>query len=758
MEAHLDGAAEWAERNAEVFQCGDWARVAALLHDLGKYNPRFQDYLLVQNGLKPSSAASGKVVHTTLGAQLALLRYGAELGTLLAYVVAGHHAGLPDYTDTSESGSDVRSSLKRRMQLPVDESIVTRIPRRYRQPDDLSRPAWLSAEGRGAVEAFRKAFFTRMLFSCLVDADWMDTEAFCDSERHAERLRHASGVGPDVLISRLQVYMDGFAAATGPVNERRREVLEACVRAATHRPGLFSLTVPTGGGKTLASLRFALEHAKAHEMRRVIYVIPFTSIIEQTANVFRKAVGANAVLEHHSNFDPGDRDEDSSRYKLLSENWDAPLVVTTGVQFYESLFACKTSRCRKLHNIAGSVIVLDEAQTLPAELLKPCMEVLRELVRAYGCTVVFCTATQPALTKAEYFPIGLAKGEAREIVPDPTSLYESMRRVSVEKPDGKLDEDALVERLLAEPKVLCVVNTRKHALRVYERMKERLDEEGGELASLFHLSALMCPAHRSEVLARIRMLAKPDCASPCRVVSTQLVEAGVDLDFPCVYRSMAGLDSIVQAAGRCNREGRLVDAQTGEPQKGRVYVFEPEEKGYQPFGSIKTAAQSAASALRRHKGDPLSLGCVQDFFQHYYQAFAGVKWDKPHVLAEDVLSVYSDGTLDAQFRVMDRRFRLIEDGSVAVLVPYGKKGEGGTALCAKIRDEAAALTLADFRMAQRYSVSVRERELNALMASGAVQVFREGRFPVLVNESAYDPCKGLDVAASGIWDAGELQR
>jgi CRISPR-associated endonuclease/helicase Cas3 len=264
----------------------------------------------------------------------------------------------------------------------------------------------------------------------------------------------------------------------------------------------------------------------------------------------------------------------------------------------------------------------------------------------------------------------------------------------------------------------------------------------------------MCPAHRSEVIAQIRSLAQAGSSVPCRVVSTQLVEAGVDLDFPVLYRSMAGLDSIAQAAGRCNREGRLRDEATGQLRKGSVYVFDPAEKEYQPFGSIKTAAQAASSALRRHRDDPLALDCVRYFFQLYYQAFVQAGWDARRVLAEEVLSMDADDVLMAQFRVMDKRFRLIEEGNVAILVPYGKEG---VALCAKVRNPAVPLVMADYRMAQRYSVSVRERELQSLMSSGAVPLpFRDCRFYVLANSSAYDPCKGLDVAASGIWDAGEL--
>ena len=502
---------------------------------------------------------SGSIIQRQ-GAKYAVEKLKAPkgFGKLIAYCVAGHHAGLPD---GNEGGEESCLAQRLARSQSGDGYLASELPQSLETPPISRFPS--SAERRG----FSLAFFTRMIYSCLVDADYLDTEAFFDPQNVAKR-----GQGPAIVELRplLDKHLKKIAdkADSTDVNRLRARILAECHKAAKLDAGLFSLTVPTGGGKTLSSMAFALDHAQRHGLQRVIYVIPYTSIIEQTARVFRDVFGAEAVLEHHSNFiqekDQSGDDDTEERRRLAAENWDAPIVVTTNVQFFESFFANRSSKTRKLHNVAGSVVILDEAQMLPVSLLKPTLEVIRELVEHYRSSVVLCTATQPALMAREEFKSGLEG--AREMISAPLDLEKAFKRVH-ETHLGEIADEELVKRIRKERQCLCIVNTKKHARELFQAMS---DEPG-----VFHLSAAMCPVHRSKVLGHAK---NPEPGSirerlgerePCRVVSTQLVEAGVDLDFPVVFRAMAGIDSLVQAAGRCNREGKIVEG-------GSLYVFTPE--------------------------------------------------------------------------------------------------------------------------------------------------------------------------------------
>jgi CRISPR-associated endonuclease/helicase Cas3 len=741
---HLANVAELAGGFASFFGAAELGRIAGFLHDLGKYDRDFQLYLLRENGLLPEGvSAPARVDHSTSGAKTAFGRFDPLINGILAYVIAGHHAGLPDYS--AADGASAESCLSGRLdryakKVPLPDGLLERMPA-------PSMPAGFRPDPSGwDMAAFQTAFLARMLFSCLVDADWLDTEAFCDARNSLQR---SSVVRPDIneIMGNLAGYMHGFAGSSGPVNERRGEVLRDGLSAAGLVRGIFSLTVPTGGGKTLSSLSFALRHAQKNRMRRVIYVIPFTSIIEQTADVFRKAVGVDAVLEHHSNFDAKDRENDDSRQKFLSDNWDFPLIVTTGVQFYESLFSAHTSRCRKLHNIAGSVLIFDEAQTLPVEYLAPCLAALRELVRNYGCSVVLCTATQPALEKSETFPIGFAPGEVREIVRGREELYLSLKRTEISVVERPLSLSELSARLASDgcSQSLCIVNKRRHARDLYRALKEAAGDGG-----VYHLSALMCAAHRTRVLDEIRAVLEenrghPESKKPCRVVSTQLVEAGVDVDFPVVYRAMAGVDSIAQAAGRCNREGRL-------SEMGRVFVFRPAEEAYKLKSGYLCQTAETAEGVLRHFGDPLSLDCVKKYFEaHYQKQSRGNTWDAKGILGMSKLT--ADAGLEAQFRAIEENFNLIPGGQFAIVVPYGDEGRK---LCARIRDERIPLNLADYRLAQRYSVSVYRNDFDSMQKAGpgCLGTFRDGRFYVLVNPEAYSEEFGLDPSRGALMEVG----
>lgn len=588
---HLHRVAALAHKHAAKFGAGEWGYAAGLLHDLGKYSDEFQARL---------EGRSGRVDHSTAGAIEAGKRFQA-LAPPLQFVVAGHHAGLANGGEEEQSR---RSSLRDRLVAAVPD--YSAYAGHVGLPADLPSPRLARHTGTGGRSnraGFQAAFFTRMVFSCLVDADYLDTEAFYDRVE-GRPMRRAAPPALAYLKTKLHAYLADLVAQAADtlVNRERAAILAACREKAQEKPGLFTLTVPTGGGKTLASLAFALEHALAHGLERVIYVIPYTSIIEQNAAVFREVLGAEAVLEHHSAFidDPKSGLEARDKMRLAMENWDATVVVTTAVQFFEFLFADRPSRCRKLHNTAKSVVILDEAQTLPLPLLRPCVAALDELARNYGTSVVLCTATQPALIETDDEHTSFKGGfrDVREIAPEPKRLYQAFKRVTVEQL-GELDDGALAARLREHEQALCIVNTRMHARELYDLLA---GEEG-----CYHLSALMCPKHRSVRLETIRGALK--AGQRCVIISTSLVEAGVDVDFPVVYRAEAGLDQIAQAAGRCNREGRL--------SQGRVFVFR--SAGRQIIGEQNWRAKAAAGVFRRHD-DPLALEAIEGFFDEVYWA------------------------------------------------------------------------------------------------------------------------------------------
>jgi len=722
LREHLQAVADMAAHFAAPFGGQEWALWAGLLHDVGKCQPKFQKYL-VRTALDAFRGRSG-VDHSTSGALLAN-QAASPLKRLLAYCIAGHHAGLPDGTGEGQS------TLTNRLQRPLPECAASLFDTLPAVPDQL--PLALDKRRFG----FQVSFFTRMIFSCLVDADFLDTEKVMDQGRSASRQGWADLPElADRFFPRLEAMVqEARLKRDSEVNRIRREVLEQCLSAAELRPGLFSLTVPTGGGKTLSSLAFALRHAERHGKRRVIYVIPYMSIIEQNADVFRAFLDpdkrGDAVLEHHSSFDfekgrpngggreDEDEDQATARAKRAAENWDAPVVVTTAVQFLESLFAARTSRCRKLHNIANSMVILDEAQMLPRDLLLPCLEAIRELALNYKTTMVLCTATQPAIKVRDDFEAGLEN--VHEIIHDPASLHQALRRVRVEQL-GTLTDEELAERLVGHEQALCIVNTRGHARRLYERLKDNLKNADG----LFHLSANMCPEHRSRIIKEIKTTLGE--GRPCRVVSTQLVEAGVDVDFPVVYRAATGIDSIAQAAGRCDREGRLT-AELGAPG-GVVYVFTPE--GGVPPGHFRITADKGAEVQSLYP-DPLAPEAVEHYFRLLFWQ-AGSDLDKKHIL--DLLSETAQRG-DFPFRKVAELFQLIVDGQQPVIVPQDDEAE-------RLADSLAYAEHAGgiLRRLQRHTVQVPPRVLAGLIAGGAVEMVAD-RYAVLRNKDIYKPDLGL---------------
>lgn len=712
---HLNKVAWWAGKFAEEMfapgseegkQAGEWGYLAGLWHDLGKFAPIWQEYLRSKVDIheaEKGGGASRREDHSTAGAVFA--NESPPLGTLLSYLIAGHHAGLAD-------GAGL---FHERLGKPINEwrshAELAGVP----LSETLPPPPLARADAGNDGMAFMLRFF----FSCLVDADFLATEAFMQPERSEFRVPWPE----DILVRMLSVLENHMSEKFGPpgedpVNQAREEVRQDCILASDERSGFFSLTVPTGGGKTLSSLLFALRHAIRNRQRQVILVIPFTSIIKQNADVFRsvfaqisRKLGREIILEHHSKFDPKNETEFN---RLAAENWDAPLVVTTNVQFFESLFANRTSACRKLHRIARSVVIFDEVQALPPPLMHPILRGLRCLVHDLGATAVLCTATQPALERRNDFSVGIPPDEIVPIIRDEPALFRALERVTCHSL-SPLDDNALIDHIRdhAPNGCLLIVNTTKAAQILHEKL--------GQQTKALHLSARMCPAHVVSVLDEAKALRR--AGQSVVLVATQLVEAGVDISFPVVYRAECGLDSFAQAAGRCNRNGELFDG-GGRRTKGRVFYFQPTDH---PIPRGLPDLMSSAAIVRTQilpglgERDLLAPDLIRSYFeQAIWQAGPKTdQWDKPHLVSGG-LPCFPPNSTDFRtyrFRTAAETFRLIDSNTHAVLIPWGPEGK---ALAEEIRDlkkQNRVPNRSHYRRAQQFSVQVYDGEWQRLMPS-----------------------------------------
>lgn len=714
LECHLRAVAELAANNCEAFDSRDWGYCAGLWHDLGKYQADFQKRLL---------GSRIPVEHSGAGAVFAV-RKEREIGFPLAFVIAGHHAGLANWA-AEDTGLPTPLDERIRVNEPRLTGLLASVPAWVQEHPLPDLPAFLRSAGKKPGDGERRSgeFWTRFLFSALVDADRLNTEAFCAHEQSELRRRFCA---ISTLRERLDSHIDQKMRALSSIQRRervnlaRKTVLEACRTAASQSPGIFSLNVPTGGGKTLSAMSFALAHAERHGLRRVIVVIPYTSIIEQNAEVYRQALGAENIVEHQSNLDPERQAatlgvELTTRLELACENWDAPVVVTTTVQFFESLFSNNPSRCRKLHNVARSVVILDEVQTLPPGFLLAIVEALNELVRHYGCTVVLSTATPPALAARERFESGLFS--IREIIPNVRHLTDQLKRVEYAWPSGKsipTGWPALAVEVAQHRQVLVVVHKRNDA-RTLAGELQKVTHRG----PVWHLSALMCPAHRSDILSRIRDALVG--GHTCRVVSTQLVEAGVDLDFPVVYRALAGLDSIIQSAGRCNREGLL--------DKGRVVLFRAITSP--PGGTLRRALQVTDILLREAEGclDPSDPQLIEKYFRMLYLG---------ETLDARGIQTLREGF---NFASVGRDFKLIEDGfTESVVVPYGDAED-------RLRDlRLRGPSRQTLRRLQPFVVNIYRDSFERLSSAGALEEMEGGLFALsMPYKHLYDANFGLSV-------------
>ncbi len=705
---HLENTASLAQKFAHSFGGDDYAYITALLHDVGKYSKEFQNRIL-HNGKKCDHSTAGAKEIYNLN----------KSGKLMAYCIAGHHSGLSNcgsITDVGIEGTLYARLNKKDGDIPSyacfsDEIDITKITL-------PTMPNIKSFNNKNL--GFIISFFIRFIYSCLVDADFLDTEAFMSNFSIDRSVNYDF----KLFHKELNARVNGFKI-NSKINEYRAEILSSCIEKANFERGLFNLTVPTGGGKTISSLAFAVNHLIKNSMDRIIYVIPYTSIIEQNAKEFKDIFGNENVLEHHSNFDFNDDENNTkSKLKLSSENWDMPFVVTTNVQFFESLFANKSSRCRKLHNIANSIIIFDEVQMLPINFLSPCVEAIKQLVQNYNSTVVMCSATQPPFDKMfnELKPI--------EICEEHEVLYDAFKRTTVIRHDT-IESNVLAQILNNINQVLCIVNTRKHALKVFSMLKND---------GCYHLSTLMCPVHRKEVIKTIKERLKDKL--PCRVCSTRLIEAGVDVDFPIVYRAMAGLDSIIQTAGRCNREGKLsVD---GERVLGEVHIFEPESEFVKRQPEAFKRPIFITESIIRNFEDITSPKAIKAYFEQLYE-ITGDGLDQKNILK----NLESDmRNFNFNFEDIARDFRIIENTTVPIIIPYDDKA------CTLIECLKYSEHISGFlRSLQGYTVNVYENEYENLFGMGALDFISNdnsfNRDIVILKEerfnSLYDKRTGLNV-------------
>lgn len=721
LKEHLFNTATKAFEFADIFDLGECSKTVALLHDVGKYSKEFQQKI---NGKNIS------VDHSTAGAKLLYDRFG-EIGKLLGMVIAGHHTGLQDFGNkASVADSTYLNRLKNNI---YDYSVfVNEIDEKniFINAEQLSRKIINSKEKHDeSCIGFVWSMLIKMLYSCTVDADFLDTERFFKGE-----IRNNKFDDIETLLGKFDKHIATFvnskkATSNQKIYEKRNEILQSCMNAAESDINLFTLMVPTGAGKTLSSMAFALNHAKRNNLNRIIYVIPYISIIEQTAKIFKSIFGEENVLEHHSNFYIDDIDNKvvdnevvSSKQSLASENWDVPIIITTNVQFFESCFGNKSSKLRKLHNIANSVVIFDEVQQLPFEYIRPCMNLLSELVSNYNTSIVMCSATCPDYEEYLYKQTAI---NSVNVIKNFNEIYKTFEKVKL-KFLGEVTDEELAEKLSSSFSALCVVNTRKHARKLYELV--------GKGDGIYHLSTLMTPFDRKNTIAEIKQRLNNE--QKCVVISTQLIEAGVDLDFEMVYRSMAGIDSIVQAAGRCNREGHL--------EFGQVCVFEPLSESAKISGQLKKNAVHAREVIRQYHEDSLSLDAVKHYFNLVFKLKdKAFELDKKKILENFIVN---SKQLKMDFKTAAYDFKFIENENISIIVNINEESDS---LISLIKEEK--FTSGTNRKLQQYSVSVFEHEFKKLHSHKSLEVVN--KYIILLDNKLYDKKTGLDIYSDENSDA-----
>lgn len=707
LEEHLNNTGLLAAQFAKPLGLSKEAEIIGKTHDIGKYKQAFQDYI--------RGIYKGRVDHSSIGGKF-FLQNKSNLGVIGAFCIAGHHCGLQNMLDRDGNG------LIKRLQkeYPGYEECVAlancSIPV---LPDKI--PAYADTK----LVAHKKMdlmMLIRMMYSCLVDADFLDTERFMNPEG----VKRGDFPAMDELHRRFwtQLKKMGFMEPKNELNKKRLEILETCHKKGESAPGLFTLTVPTGGGKTISSLAFALEQAIRHHKDRIIYVIPYTSIIDQTADVFKKILGENTVLENHCqvsyDYDeekmPKDKAMTCQKMKLASENWDVPVIVTTNEQFFESLFSNRASKCRKLHNIVNSVVIMDECQMLPVDFLTPTLRAVEELITFYHCSAVLCSATQPRLEK--YLSV-----KPKEIVPDINELYDFFQRTSYTL-DGEMAYEDIARALMKKPQSLCVASTIQEANEIYKCLPSSAE-------GIYYLSTRLCPVHRKRVIREIKK--RLASGLPCHVVSTSIISVGVDVDFPVVYLEYGGLDALIQGAGRCNREGRH------GKEESLAHIFWTQTSKKSRFMSKEKEA--ADMVLNYFAVSDLSK---PDAVNCYYRA-----WYKNNEGSMDKKDI-AQKSIEMGFADVAKAYRLIEDESKSVLIPYDEKAKE---ILRKL--QCGIRTRSLLRQASQYMVNIRSQgnkkqmsDFDILLSMGKIEMCKDDEsLAYLVNDLDYNPVTGLQAAS-----------
>lgn len=697
LREHLIGVSELAGRFASDFGDEEAGKLVGLYHDIGKYSKEFQSYIRQES--------KERVDHSTAGAR-ELLNKKNPITLIAAFCIAGHHGGIPNIGEQGVTRFDETTFYSRVFKKKVSK--YDEYSKEIEAPD-VSRSKLIPLISRDKKEmSFSIMFYTRMLFSCLVDADFLDTENFM---RNITVQR-----GNFSTVNELKTIFDDYitknflneenARYNEPINKRRRKILQECINSGKNSSeNLMSLTVPTGGGKTIASMAFALNNAVKNGRKRIIYVIPYTSIIEQNAKVFADIFGHENVVEHYSTAEYNDTEsEEENMKRLATENWDAPIIVTTNVQFFESIFSNRTSKCRKLHNIANSVIIFDEAQMLPEGFLKPCVKAIEQLTKYYNCTAVICTATQPSLgTLFEH-------QDVNEICSEVEDNYKFFRRTTITVLEKKISKKELTERLEKNRQILCIVNKKKSAKDIFEKLKE---EE-----NTFYLTTNLCPVHRSQILQQIRRCLQEN--QPCRVISTSLIEAGVDLDFPCVYRENAGLDNIIQSAGRCNREGKF------SKYESVVFVFTLSDERI--ISAQKLRVNATNLVCEKYILDLYSPQAIKYYFDFLHKLDSNL--DK-----EGILELHRKKSMP--FKEIAEKFKLIKGDTKSIFIPFDETAQD---IEQKLLDGEMSRSL--LRKANRYIVEVYLDAYKKMLATQKIEVIDES-IAVLIDLDIYDSRTGL---------------
>lgn len=687
LKDHLNSVSKWAEKFAAEFGEGDIGKIVGLYHDIGKYSNEFQKYIRQET--------KQKIDHSTAGAR-ELYKVKDSLNLIAAFCIAGHHGGIPDIGKPAINEPSTFFSRVESKTIPNYNAYTSEIE--VPTANNISSLLPLIAN-----EKFSVMFYTRMIFSCLVDADFLDTENFMNDKKF---LRGNFKALAELKAKFDEYVKDAFCNEKSiryhePINKRRRKILAECTFSGENSTeNLLSLTVPTGGGKTISSMAFALNNAIKNRRKRIIYVIPYTSIIEQNAKIFSEIFGSENVIEHHS----GAEYEDNIK-KLATENWDAPIIVTTNVQFFESLFSNRTSKCRKLHNIANSVIIFDETQMLPTEFLKPCVDAINELTTNYNCAAVLCTATQPSLEK-------LFEGRTiTEICSNIEENYNFFRRTTIKVLEEKVSKDKLTELLFEKRQVLCIFNRKKTVGEIFKNLQDN--------ENVFYLTTNLCAVHRSETLQKIKnCLAKN---LPCRVISTSLVEAGVDLDFSCVYREISGIDNVIQAAGRCNREGKF------SKDESFVYVFALENE--KPIRNQKLRINAANLACEKYFSELDSLQSIKYYFDCLH------KWEGGRLDKAGIKNLCKD----LKFKEIAENFKLINENTKSIFIPYDENAKE-----IEQRLLNGEINRALLRKSNQYIVNVHCDTYEKMLSAQKIKLVDES-LAVLIDSNSYDENAGLNL-------------